>query len=138
MRIPPLARLRAPAEHPRPSLRDRTGHPPRAPMAKTILGKSSGGSPLAAPSNTVRLLQSLMSRRLLQVRARFALHSPPKPVVGSRKKMLCFRITAGCPSCFEGWDSTVVSRVGFHAAPAAPSFIYCTDDPITHPFRKVP
>src|SRR5260370_39947622 len=68
---------------------------PRAPMAKTILDRSSGGSPLAADKNTVRLLQILMSRRWLQGRARFALDCPPKAVVRQEKKF-CFEIAAGC------------------------------------------
>jgi hypothetical protein len=41
------------------------------------------------------------------------------------------------PSFFEEWDSTVVARVGFLADSCIASFIECTDDPITHPFRKV-
>src|SRR5260370_13376483 len=44
----------------------------------------------------------------------------------------------GCPTLrfFEGWDSTVVSRVGFSLTPAAPSFIECKDDPHHPPFSQ--
>jgi hypothetical protein len=40
------------------------------------------------------------------------------------------------PSFFEGWDSTVVSRVGFLADPCSASFIECTDDPHHPPFSQ--
>src|SRR5260370_28029480 len=84
---------------------------PRAPMAKTILDRSSGGSPLAADKNTVRLLQILMSRRWLQGRARFAMHCPPK-AVDRQEKRFCLsdhirnlpvlstiEMSPGCVSC---------------------------------------
>src|ERR1700686_3623207 len=38
-------------------------------------------------------------------------------------------------SFFEGWDFTVVSRVGFLLTPAAPSFIEFTDGPHHPPLR---
>ena len=40
------------------------------------------------------------------------------------------------PLFFEGWDSTVVSRVGFLLAPVAPLFMECTDDPHHRPFPQ--
>jgi len=41
------------------------------------------------------------------------------------------------PSFFDGWDSTVVARVGFLADSSSASFNEHSDDPSTHPFRKV-